>query len=79
MLVMDHDHHHHEGHVHGPLALDMIDWGLVMALVLHKVPVAMVLMARMQEQHVPAVGWCLGGLGLLHLWACWPLKASFTA
>ena len=54
MPVMDHSHHvHHEGHVHGPLALDMIDWGLVVGLVLHKVPVAMVLMAMMIEQHVP--------------------------
>ena len=50
---MNHDHHHHDGHVHGPLAFDMIDWGLVIGLVLHKVPVAMVLMAMMQEQHVP--------------------------
>ena len=54
MPVMDHSHHvNHEGHVHGPLALDMIDWGLVVGLVLHKVPVAMVLMAMMIEQHVP--------------------------
>ena len=66
MPVMDHDHHHHEGHVHGPLALDMIDWGLVMGLVLHKVPVAMVLMAMMQEQHVPrrVAWWVLVGFGL---------------
>jgi len=58
MPVVGHDHHHHEGHVHGPLALDMIDWGLVIGLVLHKVPVSMVLMAMMQEQHVPRrVAW----------------------
>ena len=34
----------------------MIDRGLVMRLVLHKVPVAKVLMAKMQEQHF-LVGW----------------------
>ena len=44
---------HHHGHVHGPLALDMIDWSLVTGLVLHKVPVAMVLMAMMIGEHVP--------------------------
>lgn len=44
---------HHVGHVHGPLALDIIDWGLVTGLVLHKVPVSMVLMAMMVESHVP--------------------------
>jgi len=53
MPVLDHSHHDHAGHVHGPLSADMIDWGLVTGLVLHKVPVAMVLMAMMIEQHVP--------------------------
>ena len=47
MPVIDH------GHVHGPLAMDMIDWSLVSGLVLHKVPVAMVLMAMMVGEHVP--------------------------
>jgi zinc and cadmium transporter len=53
MPVLEHSHHDHAGHVHGPLSIDMIDWGLVTGLVLHKVPVAMVLMAMMIEQHVP--------------------------
>ena len=46
-------HEHHAGHVHGPLALDLVDWGLMIGLVLHKVPVSMVLMAMMVESHVP--------------------------
>lgn len=54
MPVIDHGAHaHHHNHVHGPLSMDVIDWGLVVGLVLHKVPVAMVLMAMMIEQHVP--------------------------
>ena len=67
MPVIDHDHAgHHEGHVHGPLNLDMIDWGLVIGLVLHKIPVAMVLMAMMVERHVPRnTAWLvLVGFGL---------------
>ena len=52
MPVIDHGHDHH-GHVQGPLAMDMIDWSLVSGLVLHKVPVAMVLMAMMVGEHVP--------------------------
>ncbi len=46
-------HVHNEGHVHGPLSLELINWGLTAGLILHKVPVAMVLMAMMLEQHVP--------------------------
>lgn len=46
-------HVHHEGLVHGPLSKDLIDWGLTVGLILHKVPVAMVLMAMMLERHVP--------------------------
>ena len=59
-------HVHHEGHVHGPLSLDLIDWGLTVGLILHKVPVAMVLMAMMLEQHVPKrTAWLvLAGFGV---------------
>jgi hypothetical protein len=46
-------HVHNEGHVHGPLSLELINWRLTAGLILHKVPVAMVLMAMMLEQHVP--------------------------
>ena len=80
MPVMDHSHHaHHEGHVHGPLALDMIDWGLVTGLVLHKVPVAMVLMAMMIEQHVPKrTAWIvLMGFGLSPLVGMLTFEALF--
>ena len=67
MPVLDHTGHvHHDGHVHGPLSVDMVDWGLVTGLVLHKIPVAMVLMAMMIEQHVPKrTAWIvLGFFGL---------------
>ena len=59
-------HVHHEGHIHGPLSLDLIDWGLTLGLILHKVPVAMVLMAMMLEQHVPKrTAWLvLAGFGV---------------
>ena len=46
-------HVHNEGQVHGPLSLELINWGLTAGLILHKIPVAMVLMAMMLEQHVP--------------------------
>ena len=67
MPVLDHTGHvHHDGHVHGPLSVDMVDWGLVTGLVLHKIPVAMVLMAMMIEQYVPKrTAWIiLGFFGL---------------
>ena len=59
-------HVQHEGHVHAPLSLDLIDWGLTVGLILHKVPVAMVLMAMMVEQHVPKrTAWLvLAGFGV---------------
>ncbi len=57
---------HHGEHVHGPMGFEAIDWGLVVGLVMHKVPVAMVLMAMMQEQHVPRkiAWWVLAAFGL---------------
>lgn len=53
MPVIDHSHHDHHGHAHGLFTIEMMDWGLLTGLVLHKFPVAMVLMAMMLEQHVP--------------------------
>ena len=59
-------HAHHEGHIYGPLSLDLIDWRLTVGLILHKVPVAMVLMAMMLERHVPKrTAWLvLAGFGM---------------
>ena len=55
--------HVHEGHVHhhhGLFNLQDLDMGLLTGLVLHKFPVAMVLMAMMVEQHVPKkLAWTL--------------------
>ena len=65
MPVIDHGHTHH-GHVHGPLALDMIDWSLVSGLVLHIVTVALVLMGMMIGEHV-AEKWAWGLLALFGL------------
>lgn len=65
MPVIAHDHSPH-AHAHGVLAIDMIDWGLVSGLMLHKVPVAMVLMAMMIGEHVPKL-WAWGLLVLFGL------------
>lgn len=68
MPVVQHDHAHH-GHSHGMLFMHDIDWRLAIGLVLHKVPVAMVLMAMMLEQHTPKrLAWlALGLFGLAPL------------
>mgnify|MGYP006265151687 CR=1 FL=1 len=68
MPVVHHNHDHH-GHAHGPLSMHSIDWRLAIGLVLHKVPVAMVLMAMMLEQHTPKrLAWlALGLFGLAPL------------
>ena len=75
MPILHHDYH--EGHVHGPLHMDAIDWGLITGLVLHKVPVAIVLMAMMIERHVPK----LWAWGILVIFGLSPLvgMASFES
>jgi energy-converting hydrogenase Eha subunit A len=54
MPVLNHAHHDLDHvHAHGMFSLEVLDWGLLTGLMLHKLPVAMVLMAMMLEQHVP--------------------------